>query len=140
MDYGKLAACAPINTTAAMVMSKGEHWTPKATLSAALKDAPKMKPPSENDANLIDQKWGRLRVIGKAAKRGSGTGGRARWVLRCACGNYLTVKAATINERKIDRCDECDYLDQMRAGTLRGMRNCTGPGAVQARREARGVA
>ncbi len=103
----KILTSVPINKTAAVVLSKGEHFTPNkriANLDSEL-PIPVKKIPKEAQ-NILGHKNGRLTVIG-FAKDFNG-----RWVVRCDCGRYtVRSKKALMNPANVDDCCEhCRHL------------------------------
>jgi hypothetical protein len=73
----------------------------------------------END--LTGRTVGRLTVIGYYVVRGSGTGAKGRWVVRCSCGRYEVRSARVIkspHDEDMSRgyCYECDRTVQTRKG------------------------
>ncbi len=93
MNYDKLLAAMPINSTAARVTGRGVHWAPDVHFSPGEvhSDTPLPTRPwpasSLGQDNLTGRIVGRLTVVGLAAEHGDTANG-TRWVVRCACGAY----------------------------------------------------
>ena len=114
--YERIAASAPVNAQAARQMGKGEVFKAKAKLHDFYEVRPEMRPVTpeminENFADLTGHQYGRLTVIGLAKKRGYNG---ARWVARCACGNYVTRSGKAILGGNGDRCGPCSYTQSLR--------------------------
>lgn len=108
-----VAALSPVNKTAALVVSKGEHYEMSSKIKlkeyvgpprmVAKEDYPK----SSGFIDLTGREKGRLKVIGLMAEE------NGRWVVRCVCGTYTTRSARSIKsiERNpnaaYDACAEC---------------------------------
>jgi hypothetical protein len=111
--FDRLAASAPQNATAARVTSKGVHYEPDVQYGTHwhADTPPRTRPiPAISQytcADLIGRKFGRLTVIGLAADYNPKKS--ARWVVRCACGDYETRKATAIRNPNNgeDRCQVC---------------------------------
>ena len=99
----------PIDKKAALVVSKGFQYQPEKKIRANDSDFPipveKNENPDPNFKDLTGIRFGRLKVIGKAANRNK------RWVCRCDCGKYTvrTTKAVKNPENYGDRCDLCQH-------------------------------
>ena len=105
----------PINKLAAMVVSGGEHYEPKAKTAVLhfenmpeLPELPNTYSLKVQLAAMIGKRQGRLVVV---AWWGSGksTGKKAAWLCRCDCGEFTVRAARAINNPKNagDRCYKC---------------------------------
>ncbi len=136
-DFDRIITSAPVNAQAARQMGHGERWKPAVKLQGYFEDQPPMKAFPEDarhNPELIDfrgRKFGRLTVLGLQQKDNSSR--MASWVCRCACGGYCTrtAKSLKVADRGgnsfVAMCGRCDYVQRLREGTLRGMRNDRGP-------------
>lgn len=114
--FDRLAASSPLNTTAARVVSGGENYDPKINFANHWHSdcPPKMRRIPEISlqtcGDLIGKKFGRLTVIGLADDYNPKQ--PARWVVRCACGDYEHRSARAIRNPKNDqdRCLKCKHL------------------------------
>jgi hypothetical protein len=127
MDYDKILASTPVNTTAARQLSKGDHFEPNIKDDGSrdyFKEILPMRPFVQKGDGRVDytgHAWGRMRVIGLAVKKGSDK--KPRWMCRCVCGNYALRKEKTIKAGTGDMCGECGYTASLRGELLRGMKN-----------------
>lgn len=95
----------PIDRTAALVISKGvRHQSTKKIVNPHWEQCPACKPPPA--LNLAGMKFGRFTVIGMLARaKGLSLKQPAKWVVRCACGDYETRSAKSIrNPRNANDC------------------------------------
>lgn len=108
----------PLDSTAAKVVSKGEHWKPK------MKEDPNracwdISPGTvhytgSQDTDLTGIEFGRFKVVGlfkpKTKKK------KAKWLVRCCCGMYETRYAKSIKnpDNSGDRCVKCRKLAQIK--------------------------
>lgn len=97
----------PINSTAAKVVSNGEHYQPHHKQNGEhWENKPITLPLPKNTCNRIGHRQGRLTVVGymgKNKKRG------AKWLVKCDCGHYETRywKSLTNKNNTGDRCVDC---------------------------------
>ena len=95
----------PINSTAARVVAKGEHFDTKKKITQRLSVVPMpTRPfPRSGHENLTALKVGRFTVLGLHAQE------KHLWVVRCVCGNYETRNARAIKNKKNDKdcCQIC---------------------------------
>ena len=95
----------PVDQTAALVVSRGEHFEYVQLGSELCTPLPPHTKPVESDEdNLAGIKFGRLTVIGRH------DAGKIRWVCRCVCGNYVLRRPVAIQAAAHDSaCPQC-YL------------------------------
>lgn len=99
--FDAVLTSAPLNSTAAKVVARGEHWVPETPLPPGMqhwKSPPPMKPfvaSATGQSNLTGTKFGKFTVIGLLAVEGGKHRG-ARWVCRCVCGDYESRSAQAI--------------------------------------------
>ncbi len=116
-DLDRIIASRAVDKTAARVTGKGEHWEPRKRLIQpcdAWRDTPLPTFPVPPDApRLVGLKAGRLTVVGYGGKGA----GKARWVVRCACGAYGHQSAKSLRAPDAARraCPHCDYLNELKA-------------------------
>jgi len=104
-------ARVPVNKTAALVTSKGEHYVPNCKDLTYDSDFPiktgKIKKECMSDPRFIDlsgNRFGRFTVIGMSEVDGL-------WVVRCDCGKYSTRRRKAIlnPNNSQDRCGHCRH-------------------------------
>ncbi len=96
-----------VDSTAARVLAKGEHFTPNKKVLTAESDVPwKLRALPPNMEDLRGVSFGKLTVLGVAAEY------KGRWAVRCACGTYVlrTTKAVKNPANKDDCCEHCRHL------------------------------
>ncbi len=97
----------PINSTAAMMLCKGEQYTSKKKGNGGDSELPIpiRALPWNADKTLIGKRRGKLTVLGISFKK-------YRWVVRCDCGMYSLRKSKSMNNENniMDRCDTCREL------------------------------
>ena len=120
----QIIASVPQNATAARVVSRGEHYEPDIDYRGCWHSA---VPPAmvaidtlhvearALAARVIGKRFDRLIVIGFAAPI---PGYRARWVVRCSCGEY-ELRSSRFFKRggrnaAGDWCRQCDHLQNIR--------------------------
>ena len=101
--FDAILASTPLNSSAARVTARGEHWVPEAQLPPGLlhweappRTKPFVAPPQDpNHPDLKGKRFGRFTVVGVLDDDGGGKNRGARWVCRCDCGDYeaKTTKA-----------------------------------------------
>lgn len=100
----KILTLVPVNRTAGMVTSSGQHYECSAKNNEYETDIPiptRLVPQDD----LTGRRFGRFTVIGLSLKR-------SRWVVRCDCGVYTLRKAKAIKNMNndFDCCKECKHL------------------------------
>lgn len=100
----------PVNRTAALVVSRGESYTPEfkqsdimeSPLPLPVQDFPST---SQKDHNLTGISFAWLTVIGLSAEKSG------RWVCRCVCGMYCIRSPKAIKNKSNDKdaCRECRH-------------------------------
>lgn len=103
-NFDAILTSTPLNSTAAKVTARGEHWVPRTPLPAGLehwKARPLVKPyvanPQDRQApDLTGKRFGRFTVIGVLDDSGAGKNRGLRWVCQCACGDYEAKKSRAI--------------------------------------------
>ena len=120
----QIIASVPQNATAARVVSHGEHYEPDIDFRGRWHSP---VPPTmvaidtlhiearELAARVIGKRFGRLTAIGFAAPI---PGYRARWVVRCSCGEY-ELRSSRFFKRgqrssENDWCRQCEHLHTIR--------------------------
>lgn len=104
---------APVNRTAARVLSPGEEYIPNKKVMAG--DADYLEVTAldalQGEARRLAMQWrghryGRMTVIGLSATVAH------RWVVRCACGVYTLRKLKAIRNpaNSWDACEHCRHL------------------------------
>lgn len=110
----KISHHTPVNRLAAKVIRKGIEYTPDKKIVQVHSDVPLPTiSPSYNEIDLSGKRFGRFVVIGKFKPKEGNKNGKARWVVRCACGRYETRSSKAINNphNSADCCDECRQLE-----------------------------
>jgi hypothetical protein len=109
--YERLAASTPQNATAGRVIAKGEHYEPVVDFKGHwhADSPPPMLPVFSK--SMIGKTLGRLAVVGILAADFNPQQD-ARWVVRCACGDYetRTMTAIKTPDNSDDRCQVCRHL------------------------------
>lgn len=116
--FEKIAASTPRNATAASVTSRGTHYEPVVDLANHQHfDTPPATTPILSESigtcgDLIGRRFGRFTVIGLAAEGPPNPKKKARWVVRCACGDYEYRKAKSIRNpaNSDDMCQKCRHV------------------------------
>lgn len=108
-----------------MVTARGVHWEPaalKLSPGQVISDVPLPTRPwpatARGQDNLTGRIIGRLTVVGLSADSAKSEGG-ARWVVRCACGNYEHKRTRALRNPVFPSrmmCRRCDYVAEMVAG------------------------
>lgn len=96
-----------VDSTAARVLAKGEHFTPNKKVLTADSETPwPLRPVPPNMEDLRGTRFGRFTVLGVAAHH---TG---RWVVRCDCGIYTirATRAVKNPANTVDCCEQCRHL------------------------------
>ena len=113
---------APVNATAARVVSSGQHYEPSKVITNLDTDLPiKTRPVTATllkDPNFTDLTgimFGRFTVIGLEANSNGGL-----WVVRCQCGRYATRRSKAIRNKNniVDRCEHCRHLAHKKRNEL----------------------
>lgn len=113
----RLKTRAPINKTAALVVSKGTEFVPMKRVLTM--DSPNPIPTigtgrlPYNIAKVVQgyigKRRGRLVVVGLYSHQ------PMRYVMRCQCGTYTVRKSKTLrNEANYDMCEHCRHLMQLK--------------------------
>ncbi len=100
-----------VDKTAAMVTSKGVHFTPDYTLNGIQSDLPfKLIRVQPDERDLTGEKFGFFTVLGKHTT--GKIGGKVMWAVRCSCGKYETRRKKSIENpnNQYDRCGDCREL------------------------------
>jgi hypothetical protein len=139
MDFDKLLTSLPVNKQAAMHLAKnGEHYNPTRNVAQRaysdlemdalpIRDATTGERQNPSFTDLTGFEWGRFKVVGllDCAKTGVGTGngGGARWVCRCACGQYEVRQTKVVRRADPDNgaCATCQYQRDLKAGKVDGV-------------------
>lgn len=114
MNFDAIAAAAPLDRQASTVRDgSGDLWAPpeeEGRLHWKAPPVPTAERP-ENAEDLTGLPFGRgMKVI---AYFGS-IKGNARWIVRCACGDYELRRAKAIKNATPDHCcHDCNYLQHM---------------------------
>lgn len=106
-----IAKARPVDTTAALVVSKGTHYRSPKKLNVLESDNPlPLRVSPSNAEDLTGRVVGRLTVVG------SFQGGKGRWVCRCLCGRYTIRrgKSITNDNNGTDRCELCRHAAYQR--------------------------
>jgi hypothetical protein len=104
----------PINKTAALVVSTGNHFEPKIKPHChdERENCPKLrlKWATQETFNLTGLKCGWLTVVGLSAEKND------KWVCRCVCGKHVFRTARSLRRVKnvTDKCIHCNKLDYLR--------------------------
>jgi len=104
----------PINKEAAIVISKGTHFSPK--IKPHCHDERDIIPVVRKVTGKVDltgMKVGWLTVIGLSEEKNK------RWVCRCVCGKYVFRHAKSLQRNKEieDKCINCCKLDYIKEKT-----------------------
>jgi hypothetical protein len=119
---GRVATSAPVNQTAARVLSKGTHWEPGLPVGGARiwqdTPLPVLPRPTRGNPDLLKDGFRvcRLTVIGYG---GSSDSRGARWVVRCDCGSYGYQRSKFLrseNARTFGMCPRCQYVQDLKTG------------------------
>jgi len=88
--------------------------TPKPLTVLHWELCPPLAPPEWQERNLTGHQFGRLTVVGKIRKDWSCP--KARWVVRCACGDFEVRKSKSILNPANDQdcCHHCRQVIQAR--------------------------
>lgn len=108
----------PINKTAALVVSRGCHFSPSMILPECREtwDVPPYalgkKPPKGGSKNILGAQRGFLTVVsyvgGKRSRYGAPeTAQGGRWLVRCACGRYEIRRGRNMRKPEFDACIFC---------------------------------
>lgn len=126
--FDRLAACAPLNKTSALVTGRGTGWEPaKRVISDtdAWQENPLPLFPLDNPQakaiahDLVGRRLGWLTVVGYGGRRSTSKSAKAVWVVRCDCGMYGHRKYRSLQkETGCDMCPNCDYLQELKAGKI----------------------
>lgn len=122
-DWSRIAAAAPINRTAAVVTSGSRERSdrPLPPKDRWLSHAPPPTIPERywparhsGFEDLCGRKLGRLTVVGYLGKQNPKK--KARWLVRCTCGDYEVRSAAAIKagHDQDDCCWGCHRVQRMR--------------------------
>lgn len=111
----------PIDSNAARVLSRGEHWSPSNKMGAMQFEVPPGMADLSRGRNetqpedMTGRKIGRMVVIGYFGK-GKKRGGAQRWVCRCPCGVYAIRTAGAIKKAKNpdEKCGNCQEIERLR--------------------------
>ena len=129
--FDKLLASRPVNQAAARTMGRGVHYEPDKIIIQCHWTAPPatISVSQVTDLRFIDLsgvKFGRLTVIGYLGKPNPKKS--ARWLVRCACGDYESRASKAIRnpENRGDRCDKCRHLAFLKRREIY-LRNPTAP-------------
>lgn len=125
----EIASRAPVDKTAALVVSKGFTYVPNIKNNQrhweiCPPDIKRELPPGMLKKDfLVGCKFGRFVVVGLYTKKNRRY---ALWVCRCACGHYETRTAKAIrNESNAeDSCEFCKHLNHLKQrGKYRNQRS-----------------
>lgn len=113
----------PVNKITKIVISpqpkEGFIFNRNAMVSS-MTPLPMIEFPGPDDKNLTGLNVDRLTVMGFSVLKGSGTGAKGRWVVRCACGRYEIRSSRALKRRrtrgKVESCHECDRTIETREG------------------------
>ncbi|ASL39303.1 MULTISPECIES: hypothetical protein [Acetobacter] len=128
-SFDHLAALAPLNRTAAVVVGRGTGWAPAKKVihdhdAWQENPLPVITPEGETAQaiakGLIGTRHGYLTVIGYGGKRSKSKSAKAVWVVRCDCGMYGHHKMRALSNPDKSRmmCPNCDYLHELKAGNV----------------------
>lgn len=118
-DFSFVYSSKPVNSTAAKVMSRGEHFEPDIIPENHLySDNPpimiEFNGPKEH--NLIGEFFGYFKVVGylKHKKKIGGI-----WVIKCKCGKYGNRRASFLKKYSIEnkndyQCDMCRFQEKIK--------------------------
>lgn len=123
--YDRIAASAPVNSTAAKVTGSGEGWNPAARIQDWYQDQPPTRKAAPNGSvhewrDYTGEKVGSLTVLGVLDDKNPNR--KLVWVCRCVCGSFCTRKSRSIKnglERGntfVATCGRCDYQRALRTG------------------------
>lgn len=112
-DFTRVMSSAPVDSTAAKVMSKGVEYTPDVQLRndspvpIPTRPLPENMRPGEDLTGIV---FGRFTVLGMAL------GVLGTWVVRCTCGIYTLRRRRAISNpnNNQDRCEACRHLASMK--------------------------
>lgn len=122
----RIASSVAANSTAAKVTGRGVHW--EAKLKAAphhvesdvplpVRNIAEIKEPNTLALvkKLTGRRFGRMIVLG-ISQKGAGGSASAKFVVRCACGQYEHRRSKSIlnPENKDDCCRACNRLNQIK--------------------------
>jgi hypothetical protein len=133
--FDKLLTSRPVNRAAARVLGGGVHYEPdKMVVQRHWTAPPPIKPisaknrMSPNFVDLYGVSFGRFKVIGYLGKLSASKKAKALWLVRCACGDYESRSANSIqnSENHGDRCEKCRHLAFLKRREV-FLRNPTAP-------------
>lgn len=108
MDF--IITGVPINKQAGEVVQSGEQHKFNRSRGLICTQKPisftTYKNPKGFDCTGI--RLGKIVVLGFRPKRGGQD--RGRWVVKCDCGNYFTLKTKTIKNKTVNECPDCRQL------------------------------
>lgn len=116
------ATAAPVDRVAASVLRGGASWEPKRRPADCERHwtdypthlvVPKPRPGHRSTfVDLTGRRVGRLTVVAFLGKPNPKD--KARWLVKCDCGDYEGRTAKAINERSDDMCVNCRYLEAVK--------------------------
>lgn len=101
----KIGLRRPVDSTAARVVSTGEHFEYRPLHTEVCSAVPLPVVPARLDGEPL-----RGICFGRLTVKGRWDGTKKRWVCRCVCGNYVLRRATAIKQAAPDSaCPQC-YL------------------------------
>lgn len=124
-DFDRLANRVAVDKTTARVLGRGVHWEPKRVFQDHWQDTPVPLQPWPKDVSVPFEpgfRACRVVVVGYAGRsNGGGKRGKARWAVRCDCGQYGHFKAGYLRSAKgraNAMCPRCDYANELKMGRV----------------------
>lgn len=119
--FDAVLASVPLNGTAGAITSRSkDNWEPKRKAPESLQhwDAPppmraitKAERCNPQFVDVTGKRMGRLTVVGILHEPDAKPDRKARWVVRCACGDYEVRTAKSIKKAAPEnRCFNCETL------------------------------
>lgn len=126
-DYSRLFACAPLDATAATVTSGARHrYEPQIKAPPGFEhwaEPPPVIPPHRYPkvgtfVDLRGRRLGRMTVVGFLGKINNA--GKARWLLKCSCGDYeARSQKAILSSTEPDLCClHCVHLRKLKRAKM----------------------
>lgn len=118
MSKSRLSQCqTPVNSVAARVTGKGEHFKGRSESSERLEAPMIFTAPLPIDAeDFAGRIIGHLTIVGYI---GQNCNRRNVWQARCVCGYYVRRTSKALRKQGDHlQCEDCKYREQIRIGLI----------------------